>query len=470
MRHPVETTNLWSKCLEVIKDNVSDKAYNTWFTPIVPVKYEVNDFTIQVPSQFFYEYLEVHYAHLIYSTLCRISGKNLVLYYRIIVDTTSGKEGHTILPSDNNRFSNNELKKQATDLNKSPKGPIPSEKWDSHLNSRLSFANFFEGESNILARRVGEAIAGNPGKGYNPLFIHGASGVGKTHLCHAIGNKISDNFPDKKVMYISSHLFQVQFTDSARANTTNDFINFYQGVDVLIIDDIQDLAGKEKTQKIYFHIFNHLHLLGKQIILTSDKSPVELQDLQDRLISRFKCGMTAELFKPNLELRRKILVNKIKQNGLIISDEIVDYIAENVTDHVRDLEGIITSLVAHSVLFQRDIDLEIAKMVVGKTVKGGGEKKITPEQIQNNVSTYLNIDIKDIQSQSRKREIVQARQITMFLIKKYTDYSYSHIGNLIGKRDHATVVYACKAVQDNIDVDKSFRITINNIEDRLKRG
>ena len=462
--------NVWNKCLDIIKDNVKEKAYDTWFLPIIPTKYENKDFTIQVPSQFFLEYMEEHYADLIHATLSRVTGKSISLNYRVIVDNSSRKKGYTVLPSEK-PVSGDEAKRSIQGLNTSPKDlHQPSVKeWNANLNSRFTFQNFFEGQSNKLARAVGESVAENPGKtAFNPLFIHGGSGVGKTHLCHAIGNKITQLYPEKKVIYISSHLFQVQFTDASRNNTSNDFINFYQGLDVLIVDDIQELAGKEKTQNIYFHIFNHLHLLGKQIILTSDKAPIELQGVEERLLTRFKWGMTAELLKPDLELRKKILSNKIKCDGLNISESIVDYIAENVTEHVRDLEGIITSLVAHSLVYNRNVDLELAKRVVSKTVKLE-KKQITLEKIQNIVSTYFNIDLKEIHSKSRKREIVQARQVAMFLSKKYTDYSYSHIGCQVGKRDHATVLHACRAIQNNLDIDKSFRATMKNIEELLQK-
>ena len=458
-------TGLWNKCLDIIKDNINEKAFHTWFMPIKPVKFLAENFTIQVPSQFFYEYLEEHYADLIHATLSRITGKSVVLNYRVIVDNSSSRKGHTILPSEKPALKN-DAKNILSNLNKSPNSLVPQAtyEWNPNLNSRFGFHNFFEGPSNILARRVGESVADNPGKtAFNPLFIFGGSGVGKTHLCHAIGNRILEQKPDKKVVYISSHLFQVQFTDASRNNTSNDFINFYQSADVLIVDDIQDLAGKEKTQNAYFHIFNHLHMLGKQIILTSDKPPVDLKGLEERLITRFKWGMTAELQKPDLELRKKILTYKIKHDGLDISTDIVNFIAENVTDHVRDLEGIITSLVAHSLVYNRNVDIELARRVVEKTVKIE-KKQITLEKIQDIVSNYFNIDLKDIHSKSRKREIVQARQVTMFLSKKYTDFSYSRIGCLIGKRDHATVLHACRTIQDNLDIDKMFRITMKDIE------
>jgi len=458
---------LWNSCLEVIRDIVTDNVFGTWFSPIVPIKLEDNDFTIQVPSQFFYEYLEEKYADLIHATLTRITGKKIILNYKVIVDKSS--DGHTTLQSE--KANSYTEKKYPKITNKAPDAllnPVIQE-WDPNLNSRYNFDNFFEGVSNKLARSVGEAVTKNPGKTtFNPLFIYGGSGVGKTHLCHAIGGQIRELYPEKKVLYISSHLFQVQFTDATRNNTSNDFINFYQGVDVLILDDIQEFVGKTGTQHTYFHIFNHLHQLGKQLILTCDKPPVELQGLEERLITRLKWGMTAELGKPDMELRKKILINKIKHDGLDISEDIVDFIAENVTDHVRDLEGIITSLVAYSLVYNREVDIELAKRVVSQTIKLE-KKQITLEKIQNIVSDYFNIDLKSIHSKSRKREIVQARQVTMFLSKKYTDYSYSHIGNVVGKRDHATVLHACKTIQDAIDINKSFRLAMKDIEELLQR-
>ena len=460
----MESESLWKKCLEIIRDNVNDKAYSTWFRPIVPIKYEGNDFTIQVPSHFFYEYIEEQYAHLIHSTLTRLTGKNVIINYRVFVDNSDEKKGHTTIQSDRRVTG----EKPAVNLNKSPDPLTPPQEWYSHLNERLGFHNFFEGPSNVLARGVGESIAREPGKTFNPLYLYGSVGVGKTHLCHAIGNKIREFYPEKKVIYISSHLFQVQFTDASRNNTFNDFINFYQGVDVLIIDDIQEFIGKEKTQNAYFHIFNHLHLLGKQLVLTSDKSPNEMQGLEERMITRMKWGMTAELHKPDLELRKQILRYKISQNGLNLSDTIINYIAENVTEHVRDLEGIVTSLVAHALVYNKEIDLELTRQVVSKFVSLDN-KIITPEKIQNTVSNYFHIDLKDIHSKSRKQEIAKARQIAMFLCKKYTNYSFAHIGSIVGKRDHATVLHACRTVQDLIDIDKSFRSTMNDIENLLKK-
>jgi chromosomal replication initiator protein len=455
--------------LDIIKDNVNDKVYDTWFTPIIPLKYDGNDFTIQVPSQFFYEYLEEHYADLIHATFSRVTEKGITLNYRIIVDNSNRNNGHTTLQSEH-PVANYEAQRTAKDLNKAPNDLYQPaiQDWNPNLNARLTFHNFFEGTSNKLPRSIAHTVAENPaGQNFNPFFIYGLSGVGKTHLCHAIGNKIIELDPTKKVLYISAHLFQVQFTDATRKNNPNDFIHFYQGVDVLILDDIHELSGKTATQNAYFHIFNHLKLIGKQLILTADKAPIDIKGLEERLIGRLKWGLTLELQKPDLELRRKILQNKVKQDGLDISQEIIDFIAENATEHIRDLEGIITSLVAHSLVYNRKVDLELAKRVVSKTVKME-KKQITLEKIQDVVSSYFKIDLDQIHSKSRKREIVQARQVAMFLSKKYTDHSYSHIGNLVGKRDHATVLHACKTIQDNLDIDKGFRSTMKDLEELLR--
>ena len=459
--------NLWNQCLKIVKDNVSDSVFSTWFTPIVPLKYEDEDFTIQVPSQFFYEYIEEKYADLIYQALLRVTGKAILLNYRIIVDTSNKEKGGVILPSDQ-PLAPNDNQRIAKNLNQAPSDlyPLSDLDWNTNLNNRLTFNNFYEGTSNRMARSIATKIAEEPGKDFNPCFIYGQSGVGKTHLCHAVGNKIMELYPQKRVLYISAHLFEVQFTDARKKNTHNEFVHFYQGVDVLILDDIHELAGKEKTQQAYYHIFNHLKLIGKQLIVTADKAPIDVQGLEERLFGRLKWGLMIELQRPDLGLRKTILQQKVKQDGLNISDEIIDFIAENATDHVRDLEGIITSLVAHALVYNREVDMELAKRIVGKTVKIRREQ-ITLEKIQNVVSSYFKIDIVQIHSKSRKREIVQARQVTMFLSKKYTTHSYSHIGKMVGQRDHATVLHACKTIQDNLDIDKGFRLTMKDIEAQI---
>ncbi|MDR2843943.1 MAG: chromosomal replication initiator protein DnaA [Candidatus Symbiothrix sp.] len=456
---------IWNGCLGIIRDNISESAYSIWFTPIVPLQYAEDDFTIQVPSQFFYEFIEENYADLIYHTLLRITGKKITLNYRIIVDTSNQYTGHTTLQSEH-PINSDENQRAAKSLNQAPSpfdSPSVVQDWNPNLNNKLNFNNFFEGSSNEIARSISLKIAEEPGKKFNPFFIYGHSGVGKTHLGQAIGNRVVELHPQKKVLYISAHLFEVQFTDARKKNTHNEFVHFYQDVDVLILDDIHELAGKEKTQQAYFHIFNHLRLIGKQLVITADKPPMDIQGLDERLISRLKWGLTMELQKPDLELRKKILYYRIKQDGLSISDEIVEYIAENTPDHVRDLEGIISSLVAHAVVCNKEIDLDLAKCIVSRTVKIR-KKQITIEAIQNVVSSFFSIDADLIHSLSRKREIVQARQVIMYLSKKHTGHSCSHIGSMVGKRDHATVIHAIKAIQDSLDTDKGFNATMKDIE------
>lgn len=448
-----EYQTLWNECLAVIKDNVSNDAFNTWFKPIIPLSYESNKFTIQVPSQFFYEYLEANYVDILSKTLYRVIGQGTVLNYRIKIG------GSTItIPTDGQKPAE-EKSPQTPSLFDSSK----RQDWDSHLNPKYSFDNYFEGISNRWVRSSGEAIAKEPGKTFNPMFIFGASGVGKTHLCHAIGNRIEEMHPEKKVLYISAHLFTIQYTEAIRTNRTNDFMFFYQGIDVLILDDIQELIGKDKTQNTFFHIFNHLHLLGKQLILTSDKAPVDLQGMEERLITRLKWGLTAELYRPDLDLRKKILKNKIYHDGIIIPDDVFNFIVSNVTENVRDVEGIVASLLAYSTAFNRTIDLPLAQQVVSRVVRMG-KKQLTVDSILDIVCKYFNIESTAIQTNSRKREIVQARQITMYLAKIYTDKSFSYIGKIVGKRDHATVLYACKTVKDQIETNKSFRSSVEEIE------
>ena len=315
---------------------------------------------------------------------------------------------------------------------------------------------------------MSEAITKNPGKTtYNPLFIYGPSGVGKTHLCHAIGNRIQELHPSEKVLYLSAHLFSLQYTNAVRKGQVNDFLFFYQDVDVLILDDIQELIGKDKTQNTFFHIFNHLHQLNKQLILTSDKAPVDLQGMEERLITRLKWGLTAELRRPDLNLRKQILKNRITSDGIVIPDEAFNFIVDNVTENVRDLEGILVSLIANSLVNNKEIDLALTKYIVGQTIRVE-KKQVSIQMIQDIVCKYFNLETTAIQTNSRKREVVQARQITMYLAKKYTDNSFSHIGKIVGKRDHATVLYACKTIKDQIETSKEVRNSIEEIEMKLR--
>ena len=458
---------LWNKCLAVIKDIVPKAAFDTWFVPIVPLSYEDKKFTIQVPSQFFYEYLEEKYVNVLKVTLYRVIGQGTILNYRIMVDKTTG--GTVDYPAEN--ASTAVKKVTPKDANKAPNPFMTTapQDLDPHLNPEYNFDTFIEGYSNKLSRSVAEAVALNPAKTiFNPLFLYGASGVGKTHLANAIGTKIKELYPEKRVLYVSAHLFQVQYTDSVRNNTTNDFINFYQTIDILIIDDIQEFAGVTKTQNTFFHIFNHLHQNGKQLILTSDRAPVLLQGMEERLITRFKWGMVAELEKPTVELRKNILRNKIHRDGLQFPSEVIDYIAENVGNSVRDLEGIVISIMAHSTIYNKEIDLELAQRIVRKVVNCES-KAITIDDIITTVCKHFGLENAAIHTKSRKREVVQARQIAMYLAKKHTDFSTAKIGTLIGNKDHATVLHACKTIKQLKEVDKSFRAEIEEIQTALKK-
>ena len=458
---------LWNRCLDFIKDNVSESAYKTWFIPIVPLKYENKALTIQVPSQFFYEILEEKYVELLRSALYKEIGKGTQLMYRVSIDKTNNisidqEPSHrTILPNRNDR---------TTDMRETPsvlQAPAPQD-LDPHLNLNYNFDNFIEGESNKLSRTAGETVAMNPAKTtFNPLFIYGPSGVGKTHLVNAIGAKIKELYPEMKVLYISAHLFQVQYTNSVRNNKVNDFIRFYQAIDVLILDDIQEFASLTKTQNTFFHIFNHLHLNGKQLIMTSDRPPVLLQGMEERLLTRFKWGLVAELEKPNLELRKDILREKIHRDGLVFPEEVINYIAENVGDSVRDLEGVVVSIMARSVILNKEIDLDLARYIVQKAVRHEAVP-LTVENILEKVCKHFDVEPASIQTKSRKREVVQVRQIAMYLSKKYTDSSTSKIGMVVGKKDHATVLHACKMVKNLLEVDKGFRTELEEIESLLK--
>ncbi|MDR0893840.1 MAG: chromosomal replication initiator protein DnaA [Prevotellaceae bacterium] len=454
---------LWNHCLSFIKSNVPDQTYKTWFLPIKPLKYEENTLVLQVPSHFFVEFLEEKFLDLLRQTLYKVIGDGTKLEYNVMIDKGSHKTvnlestSRTILPSYNN---NKVISKEI---------PHPVAELDPHLNPNYNFESFIEGYSNKLSRSVAVSIAENPAKTiFNPVFFYGTSGVGKTHLVNAIGMRIKELFPEKRVLYASAHLFQIQYTDSVRNNQFNDFMNFYQSIDILIIDDIQEIAGLTKTQNTFFHIFNHLRMNGKQLILTSDRSPMLLQGMEERLITRFKWGMVAELEKPTVELRKSILRNKIHRDGLLFPPEVIDFIAENVGDSVRDLEGIVISIMAHATIYNKEIDLSLAERIVHKVAKSEN-KVITVDDIINAVCKHFSLDIAAIHTASRKREMVQARQIAMYLAKNNTDLSTSKIGTLIGNRDHATVLHACRTIKNLREVDKGLNAEIDVIQSELKK-
>ena len=464
---------VWSKCLEFIKDNITEQQFNTWFVPIVPVELEGNALKIKVPSRFFYEWLEENFISLLKSAMTFTLGVNSRLVY--IVDNPLTKEQ---LPSTNRP----ELAKQTLTLATETKDPglknpfvIPGIREitvDPQLNLHQNFDNFVEGASNRLARSAGMAVANKPGgTAFNPLFIFGGVGLGKTHLAHAIGVDIKEKYPKKKVLYVSAEKFTQQFISASTAkdkdkNTLNDFIHFYQLIDVLIVDDIQFLSGKVKTQDAFFHIFNHLHQNGKQVILTSDKAPVDLFDIEQRLLSRFKWGLSAELQTPDYETRYKILENKFYNDGAEIGEDIIAYLAENIRTNVRELEGVSNSLIAQAAFNRKEYSIELAQSIIDKSVKNN-KNDLTIDHIQQIIADYFNLDIESLHSKTRKRNVVQARQWAMFFSKKYTKNSLSTIGSQIGQRDHATVLHACKTVENLIETDRAFKKYVSDLETKF---
>ena len=465
-----QLTELWGKCLDIIRDNLpSETAFNTWFASTRPASYAGNVLTIYVPSQIVYEYIEEHYVNLLSAAIYRVFGNDTQLNYRVLVVADEKEPGMIEQPATPKRT----VKIQPTEQKSGNKTPgnitVPAQDLDPMLRSNYSFDNFIEGLSNKLPRAAAESIAQKPGKTvFNPLFLYGASGVGKTHLANAIGLKVKELYPEKRVLYVSAHLFKVQYTDSVRKNTLNDFINFYQSIDVLIIDDIQEFVGVEKTQNTFFHIFNHLHQNGKQLIMTCDRPPVMLQGIEERLITRFKWGLTAEIERPNLDLRRNILADKVRREGISVTPNVLEYIAENVTDSVRELEGILISLMAHSTIYGRDIDLAMAERVISKAVRVN-EKEITVEDIVHSTCEYYHIKDESIYSSSRKRDIVLARQIAMYLTHKHLpNLSLARIGQQIGSKDHSTVLHACRTIEEQLEVDKAIEGAIEDIEVKIK--
>ena len=471
----IAAQTVWNNCLSFIKDNIQDQAFKTWFEPIQAVELKENALSILVPSKFFYEWLEEHYVKLLKVALTKELGSGAKLLYKIKMENTYGNKNPFTeqLPS-NNRTA---VKAQEVDFPKNTKNPelknpfvipgILNLKIESQLKSNYSFDSFVEGDSNRLARSAGMAVSNKPGgTSFNPLLIFGGVGLGKTHLANAIGIEIKEKFPEKTVLYISSEVFTQQFIESIRGNNRNDFIHFYQLIDVLIIDDVQFLSGKPGTQDVFFHIFNYLHQNGKQVILTSDKAPVDMQDIEQRLLSRFKWGLSAELHKPDYETRISILKNILFRDGVEIPEEIIQYIAKNVKSNVREIEGTLISLIAQSSFNKKEVNLDLAKVVVENFVKNV-KKEISIDFIQQTVSDYFHLDIDLLQSKTRKRHVVQARQIAMFFAKKYTKASLANIGSQIGDRDHATVLHACKTIDNLLETDKQFKKFIDEINKKL---
>lgn len=477
--------SIWNNCLQLIKKQVDERSFTTWFEPIKPISLQGQLLTIEVPSQYFYEWLEEHFVQEIHQALTEVIGPNAQLDYSIIVDKgdklnrpihlnlpnknggmgQNGQDhtmnGHSFLP---NGKSNKEHQAKSAFFHRLEKDRLFDE---SNLIPSYSFDNFVEGDCNRLARSAGMAVAFKPGStAFNPLFLYGGVGLGKTHLMHAIGNKIRELDTNKKVIYISSEKFTNQFIESLTKNAAPDFTEHYMQMDVLIIDDIQFLAGKEKTQEIFFHIFNHLKQAGKQIILSSDCPPKDLKGMQERLISRLRWGLTADLQQPDYETRIAIIRKKMQTDGLDLPLDVVDFLASNINTNIRELEGALISLIAQGSLNRQEYDLTLAKKILENMFHNIG-KEVNIEMIQKSVSSYFSIPLDALKDKTRKKEVAMARQVAMYFAKEFTDYSLKQIGQYFGGRDHSTVIHAVQSVHNLIDTDDSFRQSVNELKKQL---
>jgi chromosomal replication initiator protein len=447
----------WNRCLDVIKANLPTEQFNVWFAPIVAVDYDQDNdrITLRVPSQFFVEQIEGRYITILSAALKKVFGENVKLTYKYNVvgsDDASAVEQHEAGVSTRLR---QELKIRRPRVANPFDNDDRLEDIDPQLNPRYTFDNYCSSMSNKLAVSIAQAIAEHPEvKTYNPLFVFGSTGVGKTHLLQAIGIKLKEENPRMRVLYVSSRVFESQYTTAVIQKKVNDFINFYQSIDVLLLDDIQFLAGKLKTQNTFFHIFNHLHQHQRQLVMSSDRRPSDLDGMEPRLISRFKWGMTVELEKPDFELRRKFLTMKAAQDGLNISDEVLDFIATNVTDSVRELEGVMVALLAHATMLNQDITIDLARDIIGNTVRVA-PKQLTFEYIAETVADYYNLPTDVLYGKSRKREISDARQLVMYLAKKEAQMSSTSIGAKLD-RTHATVLHACIQIEQRMSIEKDF--------------
>ena len=447
----------WGQCQAILADNLTSSAYQTWFAPIVPLQFENGILVLQVKSQFVAEYIEENYISLLSATIIRVFGQGTHLEYRVLIDSTSG--AGTMLPSAGAQAQANHIINNA---------PIRTDNFDSQLNTYYTFDSFVAGEPNKLARTAGIAIAKQPGyTAFNPLFIYGGSGVGKTHLANAIGNQVQLLNPHARVLYVSANTFKLQYQDAAKSNRIPDFLNFYQSVDVLIVDDIQYFAGLKGTQDTFFHIFNYLQQSRKQLILTSDRPPIELKDIEERLLTRFKWGLPAEIKRPDYELRRDILRYKMHCNGIQLTDEIVDYIAQNACQNVRDIEGVLASLVAHSTLLNVDIDKQLVQQVLNQIVEVE-TKQIRMEDIIGTVCEHSDVTEKAVLGQSRQKEVVRARQLIIHLAKRLTDQSLTEIGKSV-KRTHATVLHALNTMSSQMEYDSVLRHDAELLEQTLRQ-
>jgi chromosomal replication initiator protein len=466
---------VWNACLDQIRESVNTQSFKTWFEPMIPLHLRAGKLTLQVPSQFFYDWLEEHYYTVISQTIETVLGKDAHLEYSVRTDEPQIDMEYQISPPPVQRQERRTFPPQPTSFTVPPSPPFVTGRsegtpgsFQTFLNPRYTFENFIKGDSNQLARAAASAVANNPGgTSFNPLVIYGGTGLGKTHLMQAIGNHAMAHGKAKRVIYVSSERFTVEFVEAIQRDTTNEFAGFYRSMDILIVDDIQFFAGKERTQDHFFHTFNELHQLGKQIVLSSDRPPKELKGLDDRLLSRFQWGLTSDIQPPDLETRIAILLNKSENERITLPQDVVECIASNVTSNIRELEGCLISLMAKASLEGREITVDLAREVL-KVVVGDVKSPLTIEAIQRTVCDYFNIPEDLIRAKTRKQEIVSARQVAMYLAKELTNCSLKTIGLHFGGRDHSTVIHAYQSVEDQMRIDQKYQANVQQIRRRLQ--
>lgn len=463
---------IWNKCLQIIEKNVPKQAFKTWFKPINPIKFKNNTLTIQVPTQFFYEWLEDNYVNVLKEAIKQTIGKKGQLEYSVTID----KKNQVNQPYITNMVQKDNYSKVGQNNGSSQNGflspfllpQIENKYQESNLNLQYTFTSYIEGKCNRLARSAGSTVASNPGvTSFNPLMLYGGVGLGKTHLMQAIGNRIKEVSPKKFVLYVASEKFTTQFIESLKNNKIQQFMNFYLNIDTLLIDDVQFFRGKEKTQEVFFHIFNDLHQKRKQIVMTSDCSTTELKGLQERLLSRFKWGLTTDLQCPDYETRLAIIQKKLQDDNLTIDENVLEYLAYNVDTNIRELEGVIVSLIAHASLNKAEINLKLAQKILKSIVKDI-ESEVGVEYIQKIVSKYFNVSTEDLKAKTRKKEIVIARQLSMYFTKEYTNYSLKSIGSHFGGRDHSTVIHALQSVNNMMHTDVKFKRSVNELTEKFQ--
>ncbi len=448
--------SLWDNCLSIIKKNINEKSYNTWFKPIKPIKHNNSVLTIQVPNKFFYDWIEEHYLNILKKSIYQVLGPNGRLEYKIVLDNT-----------------NNKVQQEQTIDTKSIKNPfvipgLKKMKIPNNLNPKYLFDNYIEGTCNRIGRSAGEAISKKPGgTAFNPLVIYGGVGLGKTHLAHAIGNSILQQDANHNVLYITTESFTTKIVNAIKNGTMDDLITYFSLIDTLIVDDIQFLSGREKTQNIFFNIFNQLQQTNKQIILTSDKPPKDLKGVSERLINRFKWGLTADIVPPEFETRLAIFEEKVGADIHKVPKKVMEYICFNIKKNVRELEGVLISLLAHANLNDKEIDINLAKEVVQKFITQEN-KTVSVHNIAKLVAEHFDVPLEKLNSKTRKRDIVIARQLSMFLAKNYTESSLKTIGHNFGGKDHSTVIYSIKTIQNLMDTDDVFRDTVEELEKKVE--